>query len=334
MSTTTFCGREDVVRGILQRELSGASLKTAAVKAEDRALFVAAIRYFRIWGDALRAAGIDVEAVSGRRAWTRDRVLHMIRRLDREQVALNHGSVRKVDQGLVQAARKLWGSWDNALLAAGYDPLAIRVLRRPWTKSEVIAAIQAQAAAGGPLTQNGMRPTSIPPAARQLFGSFKAALRKAGVQHLVTKKPRWSRGRIVKAIRARKRAGKAINCVAVVKTDPTLYDAARRYLGGWNEALRAAGIDPDSVRRKPHPWTPEAVICELRRRAAAGQPAPCISSIQPVSLVRACITFFGSLEGAAADANVDPAKIGYRGSQGNHRRRRRVRGQANARRRG
>ena len=328
-STARFTGKEDVIRGILQRELSGRSLRTAAVKADNRPLFVAAIRYFRIWGNALRAAGVDVEAVSGRRVWTADRVLQLIQKAGSEGLALNEGAVRDADQGLVLAARKLWGSWDEALQAAGYDPADIRLQRHPWTKSQIIAAIQSQAADGAPLTQNSIRPESVRFAAKRLFGSFDAAVRVAGLGHLLTKHPRWSRKRIVKAIQARRQTGQPVNCLAVVNSDSRLYDAARRYLGGWPSALRAAGIDPDSVRGKPHPWTPKTVIRELRRRAATGQPATCISSIRPVSLVRACITFFGSLEEAAAAAKVDPAKIGYRRGQGNHRRR--VRGNAHAR---
>lgn len=324
-------GRKDVICGILRREMSGASMNANAVKRDGHDLFVAAIRHYRNWGNAIRAAGLDAEAVSRRRTWTVQRVIQAIHELDRQGVALNQASVRKLDQGPIQAARKLLGSWDNALRAAGYDPMDIRRIRRPWTKSEVIAAIQAQAAAGAPLTQNGMRPRSARFAAMRLFGSFKAALRKAGVHHLVAKRPRWAPSAIVRAIRARRKAGQRVNCMAVVESDPPLYDAARRYFGGWSEALRAAGIDPDSVRGKPRPWTPEGVIRELRRRAEAGQPATCISSIRPVSLVRACITFFGSLEDAAKVAGIDPAKIGYRRSQGRKRRRFRGRGQTNGR---
>ena len=318
-------GRADVIRGILRREMSGASMRANTVKREQHDLFVTAIRNYRTWGAALRAAGLDAEAISRKRKWTIQRVIQAIRQLEFQGVALNYRSIKTLDQGLTQAAYKLLGCWDNALEAAGYDPTSIRRLRRPWTKSEIIAAIRAQAAAGAPLTQNAMHPKSARFAAVRLFGSFEAALRKAGVQHLVVKPPRWSRSAIVKAIRARRRAGQRINCVAVIQSHPSLYDAARRYFGGWPKALRAAGIDPDSVRGKPHPWTPKAVIRELRRRAAAGQPATCISSIRPVSLVRACITFFGSLEAGAAAAKVDVAKIGYRRSQG--RKTRRYRGQ-------
>ena len=134
---------------------------------------------------------------------------------------------------------------------------------------------------------------------------------------------------IVAAIRQRHERGQVIYCTGVIADRPQLYDAARRYFGGWSQALRAAGFDPHQVRRKPPPWTAPMVIADLRRRAKTGTPAPAISFIQPVSLVRACITFFGSLEAAATAARVDTARIGYRRSSGRKRRRYRG-GQANA----
>ena len=318
---------EDVIRAILRRELMGLSVKAAVAKRDQHELFVAVIHHFRAWGSALRAAGIDAEAVSGRRTWTADRIVQEFHRLTQQGMPVNYASLRKADFGLAQAARKLHGSFENALIASGYDPDAIRRLRRPWTKSQVITAIQAQAAAGRPLTQNGMLPESARFAAIRLFGSFKAALRMAGVHYMAPKRPRWSRRVIVEAIHARRQSGEAVNCVAIVQSDSRLYDAARRYFGGWPGALCAAGLDPERIRRKPPPWTAQAVVKELKRRAATGQPATCISYIQPVSLVRACGTFFGSLEAAATAARVDPARIGYRRSQG-RRRRRPVRGPA------
>jgi hypothetical protein len=119
--------------------------------------------------------------------------------------------------------------------------------------------------------------------------------------------------------------------MAVIQIDSRLYDAARRYFDGWPGALRAAGIDPDSVRGKPGPWTPKDVLAELRRQAKSNLPATAISYVRPQSLLRACITFFGSFEAAAAVARVDPARICYRRARANHRRRRQTRGQANAR---
>jgi hypothetical protein len=167
------------------------------------------------------------------------------------------------------------------------------------------------------MTKNAMRPRSVPSAACRLFGSFKAAIRAAGVLHLAGRYPRWSRATVAAAIRRRRDAGQPLNCLAVISDTPTLYDAARRYIGSWNGALRAAGVDPEHARAVRRPWTPKSVIRELRRRVAASEPVTCVSSIRPISLVRVCQQFFGSCEAAAIAAGVDPAKIGYHRSPRN-----------------
>ena len=307
----SYEGKEAVIRALLQREAQGASLRTRTVKAEDRPLYVAAIRHFRIWGDLLRVAGIDPESVSGRRRWTAARVRQRIRELHQDGIDLNLKSIRKIDGGLVQAARKYYACWDNALTAAGFDASAIRIQRPNWTRREILQAIQAHAATGAGVHRFAMRPTSVCVAAERLFGSYEAALKAAGVLHLRNKPVGWSHKGVIDAIRSRQRSGEPLNCVAVIKRYPPLYDAARRYYGGWNEALTAAGIDPNDVRAIRRPWTREDVICELRRRVAAGVRPTRVSSIRPTSLVFACRRFFGSCEAAALAAKIDPARIGY-----------------------
>lgn len=316
--------RAEVIRGILGREVVGASIRTNTVKREQHDLYVLAIRHYRTWGRALQAAGLDAEIISRRRTWTPQRIIQTIHELHSRGVALHQKSVQEIDQGVTQAARKLLGSWDNALAAAGYDPARIRRQRRPWTKSELLGLIQRREAEGAPFSLNGMLPVSARFAVKRLFGSFAAGLRIAGVLKRPEKFPRWSKAVIVAAIRQRHADGQPVYCTGVIKSQPTLYDAARRYYGSWNHALRVAGFDHQQIRRKPPPWTAKEVLAELRQRAKGNHPAPAISFIQPVSLVRACITFFGSLEAAAAEAGVDPAKIGYRRCAG--RRRRRYRG--------
>ncbi|MBS3821604.1 MAG: hypothetical protein KGY81_07570 [Phycisphaerae bacterium] len=310
-SSGLYATKRDVVRGILRRELAGVPLRSTDVKRDDRGLFVAAILHFRSWQNTLQAAGIDGEKVTGRRKWTRQRVIREIRQLGDRGAPLNSKSVKRIDQPLTQAARKLWGSWDRALLTAGYDPEEFRCLRRPWTRKEVIEALRHHVAAGGRIIADDLRPRSLGAACRRLFGSFDRALQAAGIDEPPDKPEGWSAEAIVACIRARCAAGQRVNCMAVVKTDPRLYDAGRRYHGSWDAALRAAGLDPDQVRVARYPWTRGRIIEELRRRVAQGVPPRSVSAIRPIPLVHACRRIFGSCEAAAKAAGVDPAKIGY-----------------------
>lgn len=222
--------RAAVVRGILQREIAGQPIWASAVEREHPALFASAIRQFRSWGQALEAAGHNAETVSRRRVWTPERLIKAILELAANKIPLHGRSVTNYDVGITQAALKLFGSWSNALLAAGFDPERIRRTRRPWTKSEIISIIQKQAAAGVPPVASRMLPPGTVSAVKRLFGSFAAAIRVAGI--IRSKKcPPWSRRLIVEAIQERARNGQAIHCAGVIATHSKLYDAARNHFG-------------------------------------------------------------------------------------------------------
>lgn len=260
---------------------------------------------------ALEAAERTAETVHLFRSWTPRKVIDAIRELENADKALNAACMQKQRYALLRAARNLFGSWDEALRAAGFDPASIRRRRPAWTKSELIALLRSYAEAGRPLTLGGVRPESVRNAILRLFGSFEAALRKADVQHLAVRPNRWSKAAIVERILALQEAGEGLNCQAVMKSNPRLYKASHRF-GGWSKVLAAAGIDPDTVRRWRRPWTPDEILHELRRRAARDKPARCRSAIRPSSFVRACTRVFGSLDEAANAAGIDPEKIGHR----------------------
>jgi hypothetical protein len=44
------------------------------------------------------------------------------------------------------------------------------------------------------------------------------------------------------------------------------------YLASWDDALRAAGLNPSAIRLHREPWTPDQVLQEIQRKAQAGEP--------------------------------------------------------------
>lgn len=108
--------------------------------------------------------------------------------------------------------------------------------------------------------------------AQRLFGSWKAALRAAGVpREAWTLWPKWSRARIVDAIRKRYRSGRAVQYSAVWKVDKSLYWAAQRHWGSWKAALRAASIPRESWTIRPK-WSRDIIADAVRRRFRSGKP--------------------------------------------------------------
>lgn len=295
----------DVVRWILRLELEGQSLKSRDVRIHHPVLFKVAHRHFRCWGEALRTAGIDAEAVANRRKWTIGRILRTIHELHRRGVALNYASAIQADYGVVQMAAKLLGSWDQALRTAGYDPAQIRHARRPWTRNEVLDLIRRRAAAGLPIASYSVEPHSVEVASRRIFGSWRAALREAGFASALRRWPVWTKVSVVEGILLRQQAGAPLYCAAAAHEASHLYDAARRLFGKWEHALEIAGIDPATVRRRCPPWTRQSALAELRRRAMAGG-LTLRPTMDPVSLKRACRKYFGSWAAALREAEWNP----------------------------
>ncbi len=258
--------QSEIIRGIQQLALANVRLNSRHVRTLNRPLLEAAIRCFGSWPNVLKTAGIDPKIATSRRTWTAADVLAAIRQLDRKGVPLNYASVLKVDGGLIQAAIKLLGSWTKALQAAGYDPEALRVNRHPWTREQIIDLIRSRAAAGLPVASYNVKPASAEVASRRLFGSWKRALRAAGVASPMTEFPVWTKVSVVEAILMRQETGQPVHCLAAAKQASRLYDAARRCFGSWREALEAAGIEPAAVRKKRRPYAREELIETVRRK--------------------------------------------------------------------
>ena len=69
------------------------------------------------------------------RRWNKERIVAAIREWHEQGKSLTH--VWAEDSGLVFAAHHYFGSWRNAVLAAGYQPS-----QRKWSKASVVAAIR------------------------------------------------------------------------------------------------------------------------------------------------------------------------------------------------
>jgi hypothetical protein len=87
----------------------------------------------------------------------------------------------------------------------------------------------------------------------------------------------------------------------VSPSDPPLAGAIHRYFGSHDAALRAAGIDPKSVRKRRRPWQPEEILTALRGLARDSViPWPLARSSPGIE--RAARGYFGSVEAAARAA--------------------------------
>ena len=166
---------------------SGENLNYASIAAEEVALLRAATRYFGSWRNAIEYAGLDYDDIRRYKTWTRDRILERIQELHTagEDLSWRHVST-SVDPQLAAAAtkRKHFGSWRNAVTAAGLDYAQIRRYRE-WDSPTIEAKLRELHALGIDLNARNMEEYDITliTAARRRFDSWDAALTSAGLDY-------------------------------------------------------------------------------------------------------------------------------------------------------
>lgn len=276
----TIWTRAKIIRHILEHESQGTPLSISG-KGVDHLLYSASRRIFGSWRNAILAAGIPPQRILTWERWTPAKILVQIRLLSRRSRPLTTVQMNRRYSNLVSTARRCFGSWSKAVLAAGVDPLSLqRVI--PWNEQRIIEAILTRTLRGESLVAGLIEPRSLAAAACRFFGSWRSAVVAAGLDPTVTKatsrhktcvspphSPQehrgiayrvWSRERIVECIQARARENRPMNAHAIVHDFPSLYAAANRHLNGWDEAMRAAGLDPDSYRRKQPTTSPDKLL--------------------------------------------------------------------------
>lgn len=152
-------------------------------RKEYRGLRDAARLYFGSWKKAVMRAGIDYygEITKLKRGyWTKKIVLKKVRELPEEQLTAS-----QAPGGLHSIAMKLYGSWDKALEAAGYNPEVIR-LHHYRTDEEILKIIRKWGGKNLLLIRDSNFQALNPDiygVARDRFRSWKAAVEAAGFNY-------------------------------------------------------------------------------------------------------------------------------------------------------
>jgi hypothetical protein len=198
---------------------------------------------------------------------------------------------------------------------AGIDPATVRK-SRPWSRESIILRIKELARQGKNVSSHSEATLAV--AASSRFSSWDEALRCAGINPEDQRKrvPTWTRKSVIQAIREIRAAGGKLGHAALKGNSVT--HAAKLLFGSWDGALRAAGLDPNTIRLHRCPWTAEAIMREIRRKSRLGEPLNA-ASVEPYSLRERATQLFGSWDGALAASGLNPAgvrKIGPRGIVG------------------
>ncbi len=269
----TKWSRENILRELLRRDKANLPLTSAGSEGGvDHAMYQAASRIFGSWKNAVLAAGLPASRSRANTGWTPGKIIRLIRSIARRKRPLTAHEIEQRYGRITPVARRYFGSWSKAILAANVDPA---LLRRDglWTESRILETLLTRALRNETLRRRDVQPRSLPEAATRVFGSWKAALQAAGLDthKAVDERPRqlalhqavilgkdpirteqkssssalrrsWSDDRILEEIRQRAAAHLPLAGSAVKIDRPDLYSAARRRFQDWKSALRAADI--------------------------------------------------------------------------------------------
>ena len=243
--------RDKIVARIRQLHARGEDLSYNRMSRLQQGLLAAANYHFGSWAKAVNAAGLDY-ATQVRRVpkWSKEKVIQAIQKAHREGADLSWTNVttNKAYSALAYAAirEERFGSWDNALRAAGLDPARVRRYES-WSREKIVQRIKRRAAEGRPLNSKAMQQddSKLFNAALNYFGAWEKALRAAGqapwYETLAMAKD-LGNVEIRRRIRALERAGVNLAAPNMRKHYSSLYSAACKYFGSWTAAREACGI--------------------------------------------------------------------------------------------
>lgn len=292
--------KKRVIRSIRARWAAKRALNLGAVRAEDEKLLEAALRHFGSWDGALQASRIDPEETRKCSRWTTDLFRRRIGRLRERGVPLSWSAVRRSDPKLLKAAYSRYGSWTKALRAFGLIP---DYDHERWTRAKVVRWILERHRKGQPLYARHLMlngESKLYGAALSKFGTWGKALRAAGIDpETVHRRRSWTKASVLEAIRAACSKRKPFG---LEDEDPGLVAAARKFFGGWYEALGASGVWSPS-NRTSYRWTKEELAAALRHRVRQGRSMRPFDVKQDASdLYQASRKLFGGLRAAARAA--------------------------------
>jgi hypothetical protein len=203
-------------------------------------LYQQGVWLFGNWSTALHAAGFTAERMRLWAYWDDDRVIRQIQLLRQNSIPLYPAYVLRHYQKLFSAARRRYGSWPNALVAAG-----IEVPDNPHDGRRGVLRVLREG-----LEQHSENdlPEKLKLHAAYYFGSLRKA--KAALKTDRRFLAGWSKAKVLADIIQMHRSGQPLGYAAARRNNPRLLSAAEAYFGTWGNAIHAAGIDPNLYFRR------------------------------------------------------------------------------------
>ncbi len=288
--------RNQVIEEIRKRRNEGKALNGNGVRKDEPSLYKAAIRLFGKYDLAILAAGLKPEMTRiapPPPAYTREQIAAWITDRNQQGLSVTYKTMKTEYLRMLKCARRLFGTWQQAVEAAGVDYSATFNIRERRYSSDdsILTAIKERHKLGLSVRsldvrKGDPRDPALLKAAVHRFGNWREALQVAGIPLPVIERQRRTRAGkyqsasdVVTEIKRRISCGLPINSEKISKgaqRDGNLYIQACKHCGTWRQAVEAAGVDYSKIGRVVR-WrttytTFESVLNEIHRRHSAGLP--------------------------------------------------------------
>jgi hypothetical protein len=195
---------------------------------------------FGDWDEALRAAGFAPEQMRMWSFWDQAKLISQIQRLRKQHSPLYAKYVLNNHKKLFSAARRQFGSWRKALIAAG-----IEIPKYAYGSRVGILRALTDTVHGYPKKDV---PQSLKSSAVYYFGSWQKATVAATRER--TGSPKY---RVTRTLSRMHRRKQPLVYGEARRDNLPLVRAAEKQFGSWGKALYAAGIDPNLYYVR-HKW--------------------------------------------------------------------------------
>ncbi len=298
---------QSIIKELRLLKARNADLSHKSMARTHPLLLAAARHHFDTYELALEAADIDYTQILKMKRWTKRSIIQQLKALHRWGNDISYQALSQRHARLYNAARGHFGSYGEALTAAGIDPTTV-FKKQTWTNQRIIKELKDMHRRGEDLSYRAMKRKNMPltAATRLHFGSYAKALERAGLDYSKVRKVRhWDKEIIVQELRRLHASGQNLSSGAIRKQHNALRLAAKLHFGSYESALRVAGIDYDEIRRT-RPWTKETIVAAIVEEHNKGNDINMIAMTKRNSgLVGAARTHFGSYGQAVAAAGID-----------------------------
>lgn len=210
----------------------------------------------------------EIDIKNDRIKWSKEKIISDIQELNRQNIPLNAINIMKTNVKLYGASRSYFGSWKDAVEAAGfdYDTINHKNTEKSWSKQIVIDEIVQFAIEDGNLRSDYVQKkyTKLHSAAQRYFKSWKDAVEAAGFDYDNIKKIKWTKEIIIMSILDLKNQNNSLTSSDIQKNNMPLFQASCRIFGSWKNAVEAAGINYKEIK-KQREWEENLIKEELTR---------------------------------------------------------------------